>query len=416
MLFMSFILLFAVFFIACQNKRDVEKYLEKIPQADWQRGTIELTFKQPVDHKHPTGPKFSQRVVLSHVGYDRPVVVMLEGYDLHSTKRAELADLLNANQIRIEHRYFAQSTPDSVNWEHLTIWQAATDHHKIINALKGLYREKWVTTGISKGGRATMYHRRFYPDDVDASVAYVAPLVLPDKKDQLYNFMQQLGSSETRQKIRSYQKRMLSDKKTFLPLFEAYVMEKNYDLAIPLEQAYETMVLNYSFAFWQWGRIPPSNIPAQYTSDEDCFNHLVSVASPSDFDKEEAARMKPFYYQRYTETGPFKGQITGHLKEYLTDTTMDVVFDDIDEMPVDSTAMIDINSWLKKHGDQMMYLYGENDPWTAAAFKPSKKTDACIFINPGGSHSTRIESFPLTIQDSIYTVLEKWLDVDIETE
>jgi hypothetical protein len=46
-------------------------------------------------------------------------------------------------------------------------------HHRgAQNHLQG----KWVNTGASKGGMTSVYHRRFFPNDLDANVAYVAPL------------------------------------------------------------------------------------------------------------------------------------------------------------------------------------------------------------------------------------------------
>lgn len=418
LLSISFLLLFAVVFIACQKNQDVEKYLEKIPQAQWQQGTLELTFKQPVDHQNPSGPKFSQRVVINHVGYDRPVVVQLEGYSLYSKRRSELAEILDANQITIEHRYFAESTPQPLDWQHLTIWQAATDHHKIINALKGLYKGKWVSTGISKGGQATMFHRRFYPDDVDASVPYVAPLNLAREDERIHQFLDQVGTPQARAKIRRFQKNMLSEKSTFLPLFEAYAMEKDFQFTMDLERAFELTVLEYPFAFWQWGRVPVSNIPREEDPVQERFDHLVKVSRPGFFTEERIKEMRPFYYQAMTEIGMYDYPFSP-FRAYLDDTT-NITFEHTmaDSMRVtfDPTVTRDVHDWLKKHGNRMMYIYGEQDPWTATAFTPSEKTDAVKFVNPGGSHSTRIKSFPLTMQDSIYTVLEKWLDVEIDEE
>ena len=417
LLSLSALFLLAVILIFCRGNQDIEQYLQKLPQAEWQRGTIELTFRQPIDHKHPSGPKFNQRVVINHIGNDRPVVVLLEGYNLHSKKRCELAELLNANQIIIEHRFFAESRPDSINWKHLNIWQAATDHHKIINSLKDLYRGKWVTTGVSKGGMATMFHRRFYSKDVDASVAYVAPLNLTDLNKRLRDFFEQVGTPEIRAKIRWFQKHLLANKKDFLPLFENYAIEHGYKFSMGMKRAYEMTVLAYPFVFWQYGRVPASNIPGKMGSLEEKFHHLVSVSPVNRLEEKSQEEMRPFFYQCITQIGAFEYP-ANHLKQYLSDTTA-LPFDsnlwEHEHITYDTTAMRDIHDWLKKHGDQMMYLYGEQDPWTAMAFAPSEKTDAVKFLNPEGSHRTDIKSFPLGMQDSIISVLERWLEMEIET-
>src|SRR5687768_3188655 len=83
------------------------------------------------------------------------------------TVLSEPTRLIDGNQISVEQRYFTPSRPSPTNWERqLTIWQAATDHHRIVRALKAIYAQQWVSTGASKGGMTSVYHRRFYPDDV----------------------------------------------------------------------------------------------------------------------------------------------------------------------------------------------------------------------------------------------------------
>ena len=83
-----------------------------------------VTVRQPLDHQHPEKGSFTQRVVVSHVGYDRPTVLITEGYSgdygLNPRYREELSGIFNTNMIFVEHRYFSGSVPDSLNWEYLT--------------------------------------------------------------------------------------------------------------------------------------------------------------------------------------------------------------------------------------------------------------------------------------------------------
>ena len=65
---------------------------------------IRLT--QPLDHGNPDGGTFSQRIYLSHAGYDRPMVINTEGYAADRNSTHELSPMLGANQIIVEHRYF----------------------------------------------------------------------------------------------------------------------------------------------------------------------------------------------------------------------------------------------------------------------------------------------------------------------
>ena len=135
-------------------------------------------FKQPIDHNHPEKGYFRQRVWVSHRAINAPVVMVTEGYAAPRNYTTELARLLEANQIIVEHRYFDKSVPANMDWKYLTVEQAANDHHRIIQFFQQLYTGKWATTGISKGGQTTIFHRAFFPNDVDVSVPYVAPINL----------------------------------------------------------------------------------------------------------------------------------------------------------------------------------------------------------------------------------------------
>ena len=128
-------------------------------------------FTQPLDHRHPEKGSFRQRIIVSHVGYDRPTVLVTEGYGatyaLNPQYREELSKLLNANMIFVEYRYFLESTPDPKDWQYLTAENSADDLHAITTTFKNIYSGKWIATGISKGGQTTLLYRTFYPDDVD---------------------------------------------------------------------------------------------------------------------------------------------------------------------------------------------------------------------------------------------------------
>jgi hypothetical protein len=135
-----------------------------------------LTITQPADHRRPSAGTFQQRLTLLHRGTDRPTVLHTTGYGVPaSIFRAEPTRLIDGNQISVEQRFFTPSRPEPADWSDLTIWQAATDHHRIVRALASLYPANWISTGASKGGMTSIYHRRFYPADVDGTVAYVAP-------------------------------------------------------------------------------------------------------------------------------------------------------------------------------------------------------------------------------------------------
>src|SRR4051794_27581752 len=58
-----------------------------------------LSYRQPVDHRHPERGSFDQRFTLLHKAVDRPMVLYTTGYNLRDlpTFRSEPAQLIDGN-------------------------------------------------------------------------------------------------------------------------------------------------------------------------------------------------------------------------------------------------------------------------------------------------------------------------------
>ena len=81
----------------------------------------------------------------------------------------------------------------------------------------------------------------------------------------------------------------------------------------------------------------------------------------------------------------------------------------------DCSVMQDVNTWLQKHGDNILYIYGGNDTWSATSIQLTGECNAVKMVKKGGSHGTRIRNFEGEQKDKIYSTLEKWLDIKIES-
>ncbi len=122
-----------------------------------------------------------------------------------------------------------------------------------------------------------MYHRYFFPDDVDVSVPYVGPLNFSFDDPRTYLFLDTVGTPECRQKVYDYQAMMLKKRDIFYPMFVSYCESKNQNYTrVSQEEAYEYSILEYSFAFWQWGRWTCEEIPNEASSNEEIFDHFKS--------------------------------------------------------------------------------------------------------------------------------------------
>lgn len=378
--------------------------------------TWELWFSQPLDHNDPQSERFPLKVIYSHKSFDKPMVVAIEGYSLFSTRAEEPTKLIDANQINIEHRFFDKSRPkDSIPWAYLNIYQAATDQHKVIQAFKPFYPEKWISTGISKGGQATIYHRYFYPNDVDVSIPYVAPLNFSSEDERVYSFLKNVATPECREKIFDFQKELFKRKNKLMPLVKEHIDKTNYSFEFGLDRAYDLNVLEYSFAFWQWSGFNCDQIPTTDVDDKELFEHWIKVTSFDFFDDKSVDAVRPFFYQAMTEIGMY-GYEVEPWQAYISETT-NITFDFT--MPKGHKAIFNpepmqkVNTWIQEEGNHMLYIYGEFDPWSATAVVPNSQTNAVKFINPSGDHTTRISSFPDCLRDSIIITLENWLGIEI---
>lgn len=374
-------------------------------------------FTQPLDHRHPEKGSFRQRVIVSHAGFDRPTVIVTEGYAaayaLRPQYREELSKLLNANMIFVEYRYFLESTPEPKDWQYLTAENSADDLHAITTAFKSIYPGKWIATGISKGGQTTLLYRTFYPDDVDISVPYVAPLCYGVEDGRHEPFLHKVSTPENRKKIEDFQLEALKRKATLLPRFEKYCTEKNYSFRAPIEEIYDYSVLEYSFALWQWGT-PISSIPATTASDDEIFSHLLAISEPGYFTADSPNAS--FFVQAARELG-YYGYDVQPFKQYLSIQSSEgylhrlMLPEELKDMPFDKTLSKTITKFLKKQDPKMIFIYGQNDPWTAAGVTWLKnKKNIHVFIQPNGSHLARINTLPEGEKKEVIELIKKWLD------
>ncbi len=371
-----------------------------------------IYFTQPIDHKNPEKGTFKQRVWLSHIDSSAPVVMVTEGYAANQNYTSELSGLLKSNQIIVEHRYFSMSRPDSLDWKYLNVEQAANDHHKIIQYFKQLYSGKWITTGISKGGQTAIFHRAFFPNDVDISIPYVAPINLEREDKRLFEFFENVGTAEDRQRIRDFQKAVLKNRAGILPLFENYASQKGYTFRIGIEKAFDLVVLEYPFSFWQWGN-KIDNIPMASSTNEVLFEHLSKGSDIGYVSDQDWEAIKPFFYQAYKELGYYAytpGDLKPLLKGFNQDTISSAIFaPGGDTLQFKPETMQWVMQQLIENNPRMIAIIGENDPWGATSIENAALSNTIRVVMPNGSHTTRIRTLPAPIYNKVMDTLNDWI-------
>ena len=393
---------------------------EKISEPDEALPRFMMRIKQPLDHKDPSRGHFYQRVILTHHGFDRPTIMDTQGYELYFGKN-ELETALDANYLNIEHRYFSESSPDSLDWRYLTLEQVTADLHYINQLFRRIYKNQWVSTGISKGGQTTIFYKYFYPDDVDVAIPYVAPFNQSLEDQRIYTFLDTVGSVECRKKIFDLQKSLLENEDLALEKLKWYAIgaDMTFDyLDHSLGKAYELAVLEYSFAFWQWGG-KCEEIPVNQSLDSS-LNYFLLTSGIDLFADKAMKAYQSHYYQAATQMGyygyniePFKK----HIRHFKTNPLATFPPKEAGVLKYDNSLNEKVDKWLKEKGNNILYIYGGSDTWSADRIIPSPQVNSRAFVLPGKDHGkARIRNMDKKMQSEFKQLLGQWLKVDVNTD
>ncbi|MCX4700568.1 S28 family serine protease [Streptomyces sp. NBC_01373] len=359
-----------------------------------------LNYTQPVDHRNPSKGTFQQRITVLHKDVSRPTVFYTGGYNVSTNPgRREPTQIVDGNQVSMEYRFFTPSRPDPADWTKLDIWQAASDQHRIFKALKPIYTKKWISTGGSKGGMTATYFERFYPKDMDGVVAYVAPNDVVNKEDSAYDrFFATVGTEECRDRLNGVQREALVRREPLEKRYAAYAAENGFtfDTIGSLDKAYEATVLDYVWGFWQYSLLSDcDSIPAdaKNATDDDIWTSIDTIAGFSFYTDQGLEPYTPYFYQAGTQLGAPTIVFPHIEKKYIRYGYLPpryFVPRDI-SMKFQPYAMRDVDTWVKHNARQMLYVYGENDPWGAEPFRLGKGAkDSYVFTAPGLNHGANV--------------------------
>ncbi|MEU0194057.1 S28 family serine protease [Streptomyces afghaniensis] len=355
-----------------------------------------LGLRQPVDHTNPAAGTFEQRLTLLHTAADRPMVLFSTGYHAVLTpRRTEPTVLLGANQLQVEHRYFGTSRPAGTDYAHLTIRQAADDHHRVVRLFRRLYPGAWISTGGSKGGMASVYHRRFHPHDVDGTLVYGAPNNVDDREDSAYvRFLETVGTPAARDALRAVQRRILLNRAEMVARYEAWAAASGdtFRLVGSADKALEIAVLRVPFMFWQHGTDADiARIPGPQATADELYEWLDDTTGLQLYADTAAQRYIPYWYQIGTQLG-YGPLPTAHLADLLRhpDAAEPRSFVPRDiPLRFDPAAMPDIDRWVRRRGSRMLFVYGTQDPSVAEHFHPGGADSRVLWV-PGGNHGVDI--------------------------
>ncbi|GAQ63356.1 S28 family serine protease [Streptomyces scabiei] len=382
-----------------------------------------LNFTQPVDHRNPKKGTFQQRITVLHKDTARPTVFYTGGYNVSTNPgRREPTQIVDGNQVSMEYRFFNPSRPSPADWSKLDIWQAASDQHRIFRALRKIYRENWISTGGSKGGMTATYYERFYPHDMDGVVAYVAPNDVVNDEDSAYDrFFADVGTKECRDRLNAVQREALVRRE---PLEKKYAEVAaadglTFDTIGSLDKAYEAVVLDYVWGFWQYSLLADCDsgvIPkdAKAATDDEIWTSIDTISGFSAYADQGLEPYTPYYYQAGTQLGAPDIKFPHIEKKYIRygyQPPRNFVPRDIG-MTFDPTAMRDVDTWVRNNAKQMLFVYGQNDPWGSEPFHLGKKArDSYVFTAPGANHGANVAGLVKAQKDLATARILKWAGV-----
>lgn len=383
-----------------------------------------LRYEQPLDHDDPAAGTFLQRATLHHKDVGAPMVLFTSGYALFSEDYlSELTESMGANQLDTEQRFFGESFPADPStltdddWAHVTIEQAAADHHRFVEALKPFYDGSWLSTGHSKGGMTSIYHRRFYPDDVDATVPYVAPISFAQADPRYAPHLDQIGTDDCRGRVRALQREALERFDVIQPSVQEDA--ESFGLTFSNEgghaAAFEEAIEWVEWSYWQsygsndcsWMRTVEE---LEAMSDEDIEWEITGWAGygwadTTDFDVWSGT----YYFQAARELG-WQGLSTAHFGDLVRYPAVpwpvppgtSPVYDD-------AVAMQDVQQWVLDQGSELAFIYGEFDPWTGGAF--DVREDQLLVKAPAMNHGATIRDLTDGDRAQILDAIELWMGV-----
>jgi len=382
------------------------------PQGTYR--AFELDIAQPVNHSDPQGPQFNQRAYLFHVDPNTPMVFAPNGYDVGSSLNQEMAVRLGSNLLKVAHRYYRGAVPEPLDWQYLTIEQSAADHHRIVELFKEIYTGTWLSAGGSKSGMTALLHRRFYPDDVVATVAYVTPFMFSTADPRFPEYLETLGTPKCWENIHRFQRSVLEHADSLIPRFSTWHETNGRPHPVDTVDAFEEAVTSYDWIFWQYYEDDCRKIPGPEASYDELLAHLHDIVNLGRVSDGLAELLRPYDFETLTELG-LPERRYDHIADLLTrepDDDARAYFDTLGvALTYSNEAILDAYQWLQNEGDRIVYIYGGYDSWTGGAIELTGQADALKVGQPDGNHSQKIAG--LDEEQTVVSTLEQWLGISI---
>lgn len=437
-----------------------------------------LIFDQPFDWNDPSKGTFPQRVAI-YLSEDAEINVMeTQGYFLQEyaydeeTRKAyniigmdifapEMVNLVtkSGNYINVEHRFFGESRPSDMNntdtkyWEYNTPENAANDYHKIYSALAPVLGERWISVGTSRGGLMTNVYAKYYPEDMDVYIPYVAPCSDGIDGNSMYKFVyEQIGddvfgkekAAEYRQTVLDFQAELIKNKNILLGSYADIVEGQGIKFQNDLGDygiLYDLNVLEFAVQVWQKKDnqdfeslrnlldMPEDTTELKAQKFEAIFQTFYNVQNPQDWAYSYVAW--PYYVDGVMYYGQYLydfSYIRKALEKEGAEDALSVTADMDKDIPwnivftpeqretfkYDGAFRALLSEDMKTTKAKHLMIFGATDPWISQAIPEeiTKGNDNIRrYINPNYPHESNISNMPQETKNEIIETLKDWLSI-----
>ncbi|HJJ48108.1 MAG TPA: S28 family serine protease [Methanocorpusculum sp.] len=409
------------------NSNGAEKYL--------------VTYSVPLDWNNPSLGSMPLRVeIMPREGGSEYTVVQTEGYILQdaalkSDEPCELASVLGANYVHIEHRFFGGSAPedfsydDTKYWEYLTAENFAKDQHMIITGLKNIFPGKYVITGSSKGGLDAALFMYYYPQDVALTVAYSAPCCVDfnDKRMMPYVYREAGNMLYSEEEAANY-RRMITEFQEFCMVHRDVLAPKYYETALAegctlresctADTLFDVAVLDVAIETWQsrhsledfrtFLAMPENTKSALDAKISAAFSILHAIEPTERWSA--SSPYYPYFYQTAHEIGLYyydfsyirdalqidglkaEVSVTREEEENLIAHIM-LTEEQNALVSYDPKTIEGFRKWISVTDSKFILIYGAGDPWYSVKIpKNPGNPNVVEYVSSNQSHQVSIEN------------------------
>ena len=389
-----------------------------------------FNYNQLVDHNNPSKGTFKQQVVLTFVGKDAPTILHTQGYSLttqpdpnniknhlDSIKAPHFLWALSKegdkkkfdlNCLQVEYRYHGFSLPegDKDSFTYMTAEQHSKDLHAIVSDLKKALitgSGKWLSTGVSKNGDTSTQYAYFDElngwNDIDVYVPFASPNTIQEEDIRIGTYMLTQSSKEALPALEKAYKKLVDDRAVADSTIAAYAkkggkFKKDSALLSTVEAVLGNLFQLQSYADYNtWTKLIPKegDKPETYAK----FFMLDSTSPEVEYKGAGARgplhkRRTPYEVQNAMEQGGAGFDFSWFLDGKLLSESDKKYFKDLMEKSKNSKTMdlqVNVRKNLETTTKKLIFVYGEDDPWTGAAIADPTNPNVKKYIVPHGTHT-----------------------------